>query len=106
MTALLELRGLSIELATEHGPRLAVEGLDLALAPGETLALVGESGSGKTLTALAVLGVLPRAARVVSGEILWRGRDLLRLEPGARRALNGKELALSFQEPSSAFDPV
>jgi len=106
MTALLEIRDLAVELATERGPRLAVEGLDLALAPGETLALVGESGCGKTLTALAVLGVLPRAARVVAGEILWRGRDLLRLDPRARRALSGKELALSFQEPSSAFDPV
>ena len=106
MSALLEIRDLAIELATERGPVLAVQDLDLALAPAETLALVGESGSGKTLTALAVLGVLPRAARVVRGAILWRGRDLLRLGPEERRALCGKELALSFQEPASAFDPV
>ena len=106
MNALLEIRGLTLELATPRGPVLAVEDLDLVLAPGEALALVGESGCGKTLTALAVLGVLPRAARVRAGAILWRGRDLLRLEPRERRALSGKELALSFQEPASAFDPV
>src|SRR5262245_1741563 len=106
MSALLEIRGLTLELATPSGPRLAVQGLDLALAPSETLALVGESGCGKTLTAQAVLGILPRAARVAAGAILWRGRDLLGLEPRARRALCGKELALSFQEPASAFDPV
>jgi ABC-type glutathione transport system ATPase component len=106
MSALLEIRGLTLELATPHGPVRAVQELDLALAPGETLALVGESGCGKTLTAQAVLGVLPRAARVVAGAILWRGRDLLGLEPRARRALCGKDLALSFQEPASAFDPV
>ncbi len=106
MTALLEIRGLTLEFAGTHAPVRAVAGLDLALQPGETLALVGESGCGKTLTALAVLGILPRAARVVAGEIFFRGRDLLRLDPRARRALCGKELALSFQEPSSAFNPV
>ena len=106
MSALLEIRGLTLELATARGPVLAVQDLDLALGVGETLALVGESGCGKTLTAQAVLGVLPRAARVAAGEILWRGRDLLRLEPRERRALSGKELALSFQEPASALDPV
>jgi ABC-type glutathione transport system ATPase component len=106
MSALLEIRGLTLEVATPQGHRVAVEGLDLAVASGETLALVGESGCGKTLTALAVLGVLPRAARVAAGEILWRGRDLLHLDPRARRALCGRELALSFQEPASAFDPV
>jgi ABC-type glutathione transport system ATPase component len=105
MTALLEIRGLALELATEPPVRV-VEGLDLALGPGETLALVGESGCGKTLTALAVLGILPRPVRVAAGEIFYRGRDLLRLDSRARRALCGRELALSFQEPASAFNPV
>jgi oligopeptide/dipeptide ABC transporter ATP-binding protein len=106
VTALLEIRGLVLELETPRGPVAVVERLDLALQPAETLALVGESGCGKTLTAQAVLGCLPQGVRVAAGEIRFRGRDLLAMDARARRALCGKELALSFQEPASALNPV
>jgi oligopeptide/dipeptide ABC transporter ATP-binding protein len=110
VSALLEVRGLSVAFASgERGPRgsvTAVDGLDLALGSGETLALVGESGCGKTLSALAVMGLLPPSARVTRGQILFRGLDLLRLAPDERRALCGRELAMSFQEPASALNPV
>lgn len=106
MSALLELRGLTLELATDRGPVPVVEDLDLRVAPGETLALVGESGSGKTLTGLAVLGLLPAGVRVARGEIRYRGRDLVPLAEFERRALRGAELAMSFQEPASALNPV
>jgi oligopeptide/dipeptide ABC transporter ATP-binding protein len=106
VTALLEIRGLTIELATAAGALPVVDGLELVLRAGETLALVGESGSGKTLTALALFGALPSGARVTRGEIRFRGRDLLTLAEEERRALLGRELALSFQEPARALDPI
>ncbi|MSR62476.1 MAG: ABC transporter ATP-binding protein [Planctomycetes bacterium] len=106
MSALLEVRGLALVFDTPHGPLPVLERLDLTLSSGETLALVGESGCGKTLLALAVIGCLPAGARVVGGEIRFRGRDLLSLAPAERRALCGRELALSFQEPASALNPL
>ena len=106
MSALLEVRGLALGFATPSGVLPAVDGLDLTLHAGETLALVGESGCGKTLTALGVLGLLPPGACVVSGQVFFRGRDLLQLGSAERRALCGRELAMSFQEPASALNPV
>jgi oligopeptide/dipeptide ABC transporter ATP-binding protein len=106
VSALLEVRGLTLELATARGPVPVVAGLDLTLSAGRTLALVGESGSGKTLTALALMGLLPEAVRVVGGSIRWRGRELLTLGAVERRALCGRELAMVFQEPTSALNPV
>jgi len=106
VTALLEVRGLALALDTPAGRVRAVDGLDLVLQPGETLALVGESGCGKSLSALALFGALPPAARVVAGRAWFRGQDLLALSGAERRRLLGRELALSFQEPGAAFDPV
>jgi len=106
VSALLEIRDLALELAGPRGPVRLVEGLDLELEAAGSLALVGESGSGKTLTALAVLGLLPAGVRVASGRILWNGRDLEGLGASARRALAGREIAMSFQEPASALNPV
>jgi oligopeptide/dipeptide ABC transporter ATP-binding protein len=106
MTVLFQIEGLTLELATDRGPVRAVEDLGLVVEAGQCLALVGESGCGKSLTALAAFGALPTAARVAAGRILFRGQDLLRLAPEARRRLLGRELALSFQDPASALDPV
>jgi oligopeptide/dipeptide ABC transporter ATP-binding protein len=112
--SLLEVRGLSIELppmqqgagGAAGGRRArALEALDLDLAAGEALALVGESGSGKTLTALALLDVLPPGL-TAHGSIRLAGRELGQLAPAERRAVNGRELGLVFQEPSSALDPL
>lgn len=102
---LLRIAGLSIRLG-EHGPVL-VRGLDLRIGPGEILGLAGESGSGKTLTALAVLGLLPSALRVAAGSsMVWRGRELIGLRERELRRLRGPEIALIPQHPMSALNPV
>jgi oligopeptide/dipeptide ABC transporter ATP-binding protein len=106
MTSLLEVRGLTVAFETEHGEQVAVDGVEFALGAGETLALVGESGCGKSLTALALLDLLPPRARIVAGEARFRGRDLLCLGRDERRALAGRELAMTFQEPGAALHPL
>jgi peptide/nickel transport system permease protein len=109
--ALLAVRGLTLDVAGPHGRSEVVRGVDLDVAPGETVAVVGESGSGKTLTGLAIMGLLPQAVRVVSGEIAFAGRDdrvvdLLRQPERALRALRGADLAMIFQDPSSSLNPL
>jgi peptide/nickel transport system ATP-binding protein len=105
MDALLDIRNLHIQF----GAAEAVRGISLQLDEGEVLGLVGESGSGKSATALAILGLLGSAARV-HGKILWQGTqgqvDLLRQNPPALRRLRGREIAMIFQEPMTALNPV
>jgi peptide/nickel transport system ATP-binding protein len=98
--ALLSIDNLTIRF----GAIQAVHGLSLAIAPGESLGLVGESGSGKSVTALAILRLLDAAA--VEGRIEFDGRDLLGLEAEAMRQLRGREIAMIFQEPMTALNPV
>jgi peptide/nickel transport system ATP-binding protein len=103
-------RLLAIEnLQIRFGAAEAVRGVSLAIDEGEVLGLVGESGSGKSATALAVLGLLPAAARV-EGRIAWRGDgsevDLARLPSAALRRIRGREIAMIFQEPMTALNPV
>lgn len=99
--SLLEVRGLRVGYQGVE----AVQGLDFSLESGETLALVGESGCGKSTTALALMGLLPGNARL-SGEVLFEGRELLRLSPRQLRQVQGKDLAMVFQEPLSSLNPV
>ncbi|MDI4657567.1 ABC transporter ATP-binding protein [Xanthobacter autotrophicus] len=107
MAALLDVRDLSIAF-----PRATpVHGLSLTVAAGETVALVGESGSGKSLTALALMRLLPDTARIASGEVLFRGRgggvsDLARLDDAALRQVRGRDIAMVFQEPMTSLNPV
>jgi peptide/nickel transport system ATP-binding protein len=114
MGALLDIRGLHIRF----GAAEAVRGINLQLAEGEVLGLVGESGSGKSATALAILGLLGPSAQV-AGQILWRSAevsgsnasniadtDLLKLRESALRQLRGREIAMIFQEPMTALNPV
>jgi peptide/nickel transport system ATP-binding protein len=105
MGALLDIGDLQIRF----GAAEAVRGISLQLDEGEVLGLVGESGSGKSATALAILGLLGPAAHV-EGQILWRSAagsvDLLRQSPGALRRLRGREIAMIFQEPMTALNPV
>jgi len=105
MASLLDIRDLQIRFAAAE----AVRGVSLQLDQGEVLGLVGESGSGKSVSALAILGLLGPAVQV-SGQILWRGGsgeiDLLRQPPEALRNLRGSQIAMIFQEPMTALNPV
>jgi len=94
------------DLAVEIGARRVVDGVSFALAPGETLALVGESGCGKSLTALALLGLLPGAARLAGGAALLEGTDLARLDERALRRIRGNRAAIVFQDPIGSLDPL
>ena len=108
MTApLLEVRDLNTHFFTQDGTTRAVDGVSFAVMPGETLGVVGESGCGKSVTALSLLRLLPpKLARVVSGEILFEGRDLLKLSEPAMRAMRGNQIAMIFQEPMTSLNPV
>ena len=104
---LIEVRNLGIEFARGDGWVRVVEGVDLSLPAGRTLALVGESGCGKTVTALALMGLLPRrTGRIASGSIRLDGRELVDLPPGAMRAIRGREMAMIFQEPDTSLNPA
>jgi oligopeptide/dipeptide ABC transporter ATP-binding protein len=103
----LSVRDLSVEFHTPDGVVSAVDHVSYEVRPGETLAVVGESGCGKTVTSLAVLGLLPQPpGRIVSGEILFAGDDLLQASPRALRRLRGAEISMIFQDPQSSLNPV
>jgi len=105
--ALLEVRDLAVQYDSRHGPpALAVDELSLEVAEGEVVGLLGESGCGKTTLLLAILGLLPASAQVVSGSIRFRGRELLRLSDTELRRLRGAEISIIFQEPVLALNPV
>ncbi len=107
MTApLLEIRNLTVDLAL--GPRgmKILKGVSFQIMPGEAFGLVGESGSGKSVTSLAVMGLLKRPLRVAGGEILFQGRDLLKLSKREMRDLRGDRVAMIFQEPMTALNPL
>jgi len=108
MTAhLLEIRGLKTHFATDDGWLHAVDGVDLTVDQGETVAVVGESGCGKTVTAMTVLKLIAMPpGRIVAGEVLWQGRDLVPLGPDAMRRIRAKEIAIVFQEPMTSLNPV
>ncbi len=101
----LALERLTVTLAGPGGPVAVVRDLSLAVGRGEALGLVGESGAGKTMTALAAIGLLPPGA-AVSGRVLIGGEDLTALPERARRRLRGGRVAMVFQEPSAALNPV
>jgi peptide/nickel transport system ATP-binding protein len=101
MAALLEISGLHVWF----GEAEVVRGVSLTLDTGEVLGLVGESGSGKSVTSLAILGLLGPAARV-EGSIRWKGRELLGLNDREMQAMRGREIAMVFQEPMTALNPV
>jgi peptide/nickel transport system ATP-binding protein len=104
---LLEIKGLKVHFATEEGILQAVDGVDLSIAAGETLGVVGESGCGKSVTALTVMRLLAMPpGRIVAGEILWQGQNLVTANPEAIRALRAREIAMIFQEPMTSLNPV
>ena len=103
---LLEIDGLVTSFKTPRGTLRAVDGVSLSVARGETVCVAGESGCGKSVTALSVMGLLPDAARIESGAIRFNGVDVLALAPAERRGLRGRALAMIFQEPMTALNPV
>lgn len=111
MNHVLDIRDLEVTFSTDHGPITAVDGVSLTVEPGRVLAVVGESGSGKSVTARAVLGLLAETA-TASGAVVLAARDgsgasdVTALSPERLRAVRGRDVAMVFQEPSTALNPV
>ncbi|GHA00273.1 ABC transporter ATP-binding protein [Streptomyces subrutilus] len=104
---LLEVRDLHVEFTTRDGVAKAVNGVDYSVDEGETLAVLGESGSGKSVTAQAVMGILDvPPGRIAGGEILFKGKDLLKMKEEERRKIRGAEMAMIFQDALSSLNPV
>ena len=102
---LLDIRDLTVAFGPEARPLKVVEGVSFSVRAGEAVGLVGESGSGKSMTALSVLQLTPEAARL-SGEILFEGRDLLKVPRRRMPEIRGREIGMVFQEPMSSLNPV
>ena len=104
---LLAVTDLSVAFRTDEGDVTAVDRVSFSVSPGEVLGIVGESGSGKSVSALAVMGLLPKpGGRVTSGEILFEGEDLLKLPERRMRAIRGRRIGMIFQEPMTSLNPV
>ena len=102
---MLEVNDLSVRLQTQRGPANAIRGVSFGLQRGETLGLVGESGCGKSITAMALMGLLPESA-VVSGSIRFEGQELVGRPDASMRRLRGNRIGMIFQEPMTALNPV
>ena len=104
---LLEIRDLAVEYHTDDDVIYAVNNISLAVKKGETIGLVGETGAGKTTIAKSILRVLPALqAKIVSGEILFEGEDMLKLSEKAMRKIRGNKIAMIFQDPMTALNPI
>lgn len=103
---LLSIEGLKTHFFTEAGVVQAVDGITFKIQKGETIGLVGESGSGKTVTALSVLGIVPKPGQIVEGKIEFNGEDLLTKTDKEMQELRGGEFSIIFQDPSSSLNPV
>jgi oligopeptide/dipeptide ABC transporter ATP-binding protein len=104
---LLEVRYLRTEFRTGAGIVRAVDGISYSVDPGETVAVVGESGSGKSVGALSILRLIPSPpGRIVSGEVMFNGRDLMKLSDDDMREVRGGEIGMVFQEPMTSLNPV
>ena len=104
---LLEIKGLKTHFSTDDGMVRAVDGVDLYVDKGETLGIVGESGCGKSVTAMTVMKLLAMPpARIVAGQVLWQGRDLVPLTAKDMEKIRAKEIAMVFQEPMTSLNPV
>jgi oligopeptide/dipeptide ABC transporter ATP-binding protein len=103
---LLTVTGLTTRFPTERGPLTAVDDVSFTVARGEVFGLVGESGSGKTATIRSLIGLVPRPGQVVAGSVRYEGRDLLALDERRLRQVRGREIAMVFQDPATALNPV
>ncbi len=107
MSPLLDVRDLRVEFATRHGTVTALDGVSLRLEPGETLGVVGESGCGKSITALAIMGLIPMPpGRIAGGSIRLDGEELIGAPERRLRQLRGRDIGMIFQEPMTSLNPV
>jgi peptide/nickel transport system ATP-binding protein len=107
MQSLLEIKHLSVNFATHEGQLTAVDDVSLMVGKGETVCVVGESGSGKSVTSLSILRLLEReSGAVLDGEILFNGEDLMKKSSAEMRRIRGSQIAMIFQEPMTALDPL
>jgi peptide/nickel transport system ATP-binding protein len=105
--ALLEIKDLKVHFKLDEGWLHAVDGVDISVERGQTVCVVGESGCGKSVTAMTVLKLLPMPpGRIVGGQVLWKGRDLVFAGPEEMRTIRAKEIAIVFQEPMTSLNPV
>jgi len=103
---LLEVKNLRVEFATRRGTLLALDDINLSIAPGEILGIVGESGAGKSLTGAAIIGLIEPPGRIASGEILLEGKRIDNLPYEQMRAIRGKQIGAIFQDPLTSLNPL
>ncbi|OOE98824.1 ABC transporter ATP-binding protein [Salinivibrio sp. IB643] len=104
---ILSVKDLTVNFTTDDGPREVLHGVSFEVKAGRTLGLVGESGSGKSVTAMSIMGLLPKPyGQVTGGEILYRGTDLVTLPAKERYAMRGNRISIIFQDPMTALNPV
>ncbi len=107
MATLLQVQNLQTSFRTRDGIVRAVQGVSFDLEEGETLGIVGKSGSGKSVTALSIMRLIPEPpGKIKSGEVLYRGKDLLKYSRSEMRNIRGKEIAMIFQDPMTSLNPV
>ena len=106
MSKVLEVKNLRLSFRTNNGNVKAVRGISFDLEQGETLAIVGESGSGKSVTAKSLIGINAANANIESGEIIYRGEDLLKYTEKDFNKIRGNDLTMVFQDPLSSLDPI
>ena len=106
MKEILQVKNLSVTFRVPNGNLQAVRSVSFSLAEGETLAIVGESGSGKSVTSKSIMRILPNSAKIDSGEILYRGQDLLTLDEREMTKVRGRKISMIFQDPMSSLNPI
>ena len=106
MNKLLEVKNLKTQFFTDDGTINAVDDVSFEIAPNEVLGLVGESGCGKSVTSLSVLRLVSAPGKITGGEILWKGKDLLKATDRQMREVRGNDIAMIFQEPMTSLDPL
>ncbi|WP_420403929.1 ABC transporter ATP-binding protein [Nisaea sp.] len=106
MSAVLEVKGLTVDIPVAAGDLHAVRGIDFSVEKGETLCIVGESGCGKSLTSLSIMGLLPKRAKIKADRMEFTGTDLLGLKERELSAIRGNRMAMIFQEPMTSLNPA
>ena len=106
MENLLEVKDLKTDFYTDEGVVRSVDGVSFSVAKGETLGVVGESGCGKSITSMSIMQLIEKPGKIINGEIIFKGEDLLKKSTEEMRKIRGKEIAMIFQEPMTSLNPV